>query len=326
MRWLVTALAATLLMGVNGRIDVSRRGRLDVMLPASGINPITEQPHVVIGPPISGYHAETLDYIARVEAEGGGLTALEKTAIDALVRSVHSSGFRGDIWRLSVFAGTNLASGLVPLFIGTNQSTPCGYSNDVATAFVEGDFSADGLQGDGTTKYLDTGCKGNTNIGTVAIGAWIADHVIKVTATATHLGQHDAATDKRDTLWSSFAANPDEPTVRLQGSAGGVLTLAFWGNQASNVLVSGYSENTNVYLNWNGTNIGTAAHATNATRVSDYFYVFAESGGPNFISPTQLGGYYIAQGSNTIVQFMVGALSNYAATVGRDWNMDTTFP
>ena len=147
MRWLVTALAATLLMGVNGRIDVSRRGRLDVMLPASGINPITEQPHVVIGPPISGYHAETLDYIARVEAAGGGLTPTQESAIDTFVRSAHSGGWRYKIIRASPLLGTNLASALVPLFFATTSGIGTmagGASNDISVGYVEGDYISSG--------------------------------------------------------------------------------------------------------------------------------------------------------------------------------------
>ena len=74
------------LLGASPRIDTASSGKVSSLISVSGIDPIGGRALRYDGP-MATYHAETLDYIARVEAAGGGLTPTQESAIDTFVRS-----------------------------------------------------------------------------------------------------------------------------------------------------------------------------------------------------------------------------------------------
>lgn len=125
----------------------------------------------------SAYDAEILNLISRVQALGSDVTG---TLLDAYVDFVNSvSSIRSKILRLNMFAADSYAGILAPLFRNTDGSgTAVGGNADTNVNFVSGDWGlATGLQGDGSSKYLNTGLNpsSTTEIGqnNTGIGAWI---------------------------------------------------------------------------------------------------------------------------------------------------------
>ena len=127
------------------------------MLPASGINPVTEQLIEYTPdppPPPDGHNYATLYWYARA-ASNATETTLD--ALDAFDDAVVAAGLRGNVERFNVFAGTNLASAAIPYYNGTNDGgAVLGNSNDTLNGTFT--FAEDsGLTGDGASGDLVTG-------------------------------------------------------------------------------------------------------------------------------------------------------------------------
>lgn len=96
--------------------------------------------------------AAVTDWVSRVVTNGGTVSTATQTAANNFVTSAKSNGYWDDLNRVNLFAGSNLDACLTPLLIGDGGAT------DTNTNFVSGDYSeSTGLQGDGSTKHLDTG-------------------------------------------------------------------------------------------------------------------------------------------------------------------------
>lgn len=81
-------------------------------------------------------------------------------AVDVFVRGIIADGLRDRFYRLNLFIGADLNAALVPLYRGPSTSgTQYGYEYDQNIGpFTSSDFTVTtGLQGDGETKYLNTG-------------------------------------------------------------------------------------------------------------------------------------------------------------------------
>lgn len=123
----------------------------------------------MLRPRASGIHPEAAAWRAAVISNGGS-PPLPTTmrAVDRFCRDIDAAGIRDKFYRLNLFAGTGLASCLVPLYRGQSRTgTQFGNTTDTNNGpFVSGDYvetgTTGGLKGNGTTKYLDTGLPGNT--------------------------------------------------------------------------------------------------------------------------------------------------------------------
>jgi hypothetical protein len=117
---------------------------------------------ITLAPQVS--NADAQDWINRVYANGGQVSAATAASVNTLCDSLDASGVRPLIYRMGIFAGSNLNAALVPLYRGPSLGgTQYGGATDTNAGglFVSGDYSemgaSGGLLGNGSSKYLDTG-------------------------------------------------------------------------------------------------------------------------------------------------------------------------
>lgn len=139
------------------------------------------------------YNAETTTWITRVGAAGGSFTGTSKSIADALIVALQAKSYNSKIVYLLPLLGSNLAAARVPLRDTLNAGIATNHN------FVEGDFSqATGLQGNGSSKYLDSLIKasqlGTTNNG--GIGFWDNNYSSAGTGTIM-IGAYNIANDNR---------------------------------------------------------------------------------------------------------------------------------
>lgn len=130
------------------------------------------------GPP--SFDAETLTWIAGVDAASGTYESDSKTIADGIIVALHAKTYNAHIIYILPLLGSNLAAARMPLrdTLGVGITTSAG--------FADGDFSqAAGLQGNGVSKSLDTLIKpsqlGSSNNGGMG---WIENNV-DITGTST---------------------------------------------------------------------------------------------------------------------------------------------
>lgn len=118
--------------------------------------------------PRSTIHPEAADWANRVRANSGSVSGTTLNAVSKFCVAIQQANIRDRFYRMGIFAGSNLAAALVPLYRGPSLGgTQYGSSTDTNNGpFVSGDYAetgaSGGLTGDGTSKYLDTGFAMNT--------------------------------------------------------------------------------------------------------------------------------------------------------------------
>ena len=113
------------------------------------------------------YHAEALAWKTAAEANGGTVSTPTLAAVSTFCTAIDAAGIRDRFLRLNLLCGANLAAARTPLYRGaSNAGTQYGGATDTNLGpFVSADYSeATGLQGNGTSKALNTGL----TIGTMA--------------------------------------------------------------------------------------------------------------------------------------------------------------
>jgi hypothetical protein len=110
--------------------------------------------------PTRQYNPETVDYRARVIANGGTIADASIDAVEKFVQDCKNALIWDKLLEVAPFAGTNLSAALVKLV------HPAGVPGVITNVnFVAGDYSeSTGLLGDGTTKYLNTGFNAQTHL------------------------------------------------------------------------------------------------------------------------------------------------------------------
>ena len=107
-------------------------------------------------------HHEAIDWATRASANGGLISTTTIRAVSEFCRAIDTAGIRDRFARLSLFAGGNLSGALVPIYRSFSfGGTLIGGATDTNVNFVSGDYAetgaSGGLQGNGTTKYLNCG-------------------------------------------------------------------------------------------------------------------------------------------------------------------------
>jgi hypothetical protein len=111
-------------------------------------------------------NADAQDWINRVYANGGTVSASTASAVNTFCNAIDAASIRDRFFRLNLFCGTGLNAALVPLYRGPSRTgTQYGNLTDTNNGpFVSGDYnetgSSAGLAG-AATKYLNTGVKAN---------------------------------------------------------------------------------------------------------------------------------------------------------------------
>ena len=110
------------------------------------------------------FHHEALAWRTAVQNNGGTVRPATLRAVSNFCTAISAAGIRSKFLRLNLVCGNNLAAARVPLYRGAS-ATGTQYGSAIDTnlgPFTANDYSeATGLQGDGSSKALDT---------TIAIG------------------------------------------------------------------------------------------------------------------------------------------------------------
>jgi hypothetical protein len=107
-------------------------------------------------------NADAQSWIDRVYANGGTVSTSTAAAVNTFCNDIESAGIRDRFYRLNLFCGTGLSAALVPLYRGQSRTgTQFGGTTDTNNNFVSGDYvetgTTGGLQGNGSSKFLNTG-------------------------------------------------------------------------------------------------------------------------------------------------------------------------
>jgi len=175
-------------------LSTSQRQRLERYLAAKW--------GIVLAPQVS--NADAQDWVNRVYANGGSVSASTASAVNTLCDSLDAASLRDRFYRLNLFCGTGLNACLVPLYRGPSLSgTQYGNTTDTNVGpFVTGDYNetgaGGGLLGNGSSKYLSTGLT-VSDIGTAASGHMSVYHGLSsgVNANRYYMGANDATTGNR---------------------------------------------------------------------------------------------------------------------------------
>jgi len=157
---------------------------------------------ITLAPQVS--NADAQDWINRVYANGGSVSASTASAVNTLCDSLDAASLRDRFYRLNLFCGTGLNACLVPLYRGPSLSgTQYGNTTDTNVGpFVSGDYNetgvGGGLLGNGSSKYLNTGLT-VSDIGTAASGHMSVYHGLSsgVNVNRYYMGANDATTGNR---------------------------------------------------------------------------------------------------------------------------------
>lgn len=106
------------------------------------------------------YHPDTLDYLSRLALAGGSISQPNTDLLDTQIRQLYTDGLRGSIkYWLCLNLTQSFTGCLVPIYDD-------GVGNATNNNFVSGDWSVNGLTGNGSNKYLDSGWNPDTRLGT----------------------------------------------------------------------------------------------------------------------------------------------------------------
>ena len=270
-------------------------------------------------------NADAQDWINRVYANGGSVSSATAQAVSVFCESIASAGIRDRFYRVNLFAGNSDASlnaVRTPLFLGPSLGgTQYGGTTDTNNNFLAADYNeASGLQGNGSTKYLNTGVPMNfANLRDYHMSAYVAS----VTGNAGFIGADtdgdgvsprgfqslaSFASATRVWVWYNIGTTFRESTNSSNSYTPGLLTGV--GSAAANNLYVGSSS------------VASVGAGTNET-ISRTFpvYVFAHNGRNASVltyANARLGGYSLGL---TMTATQVGqyntALAAFNAALGR---------
>jgi hypothetical protein len=182
---------------------------------------------ITLAPTVS--NADAQDWINRVYANGGTVSAATAAAVNAFCDAIDAAGIRDKFYRLNLHTGgttgsaAGLAASLVPLYRGPSLGgTQYGSTIDAQSLvpFVAADYSTtDGLfAGLNTNKYLDTGLATNTLPQSVYqamhLSAWHGNVAFPGGTDPCLIGAYNSSVDRNE-IHISMRATPAADDARL---------------------------------------------------------------------------------------------------------------
>jgi hypothetical protein len=177
---------------------------------------------ITLAPQVS--NADAQDWINRVYANGGSVSASTASAVNQFCNDIDAAGIRSSMYRANLFCGTGLNACLVPLYRGPSLSgTQYGNTTDTNSGglFVAGDYSETlGLLGGGS-RWLNTGFKpqdAGIPASSVHLSAVWSAFTHGTSANVFPLAMINANATERH--WLNVNSNTT-PTTEITASAGG---------------------------------------------------------------------------------------------------------
>jgi len=182
--------------------------------------------------PIQNTHPEAADWANRVRTNGGSVSGSTLVAVSKFCRAIDAAGIRDRFYRLNLFCGASDASlnaVRTPLYRGQSRTgTQYGGTTDTNTGnlFQQADYAENnGLLGNTTTKWLNTGF--NMNTAGLTVGS-PGVHMSVVFPAYTHgasqntfpISAINAAVNERFWLNFNAKASHTEPTTEVQSLLG----------------------------------------------------------------------------------------------------------
>jgi len=275
----------------------------------------------LLRPRASGVHPEAAAWRSAVVANGGTVSASTLTAVSKFCGSIDAAGIRDRFVRLNLICGDSLSAALVPLFRGQSRTgTQLGNATDTNNNFVSGDYTqATGLQGNGSTKYLDTGVSASN-----------------LNRNSTHLGVYGTNLNDASAGFGSLAGARDAGAnnlLQLDGKRS-VAANAYFSSAANNVFVTGSpvassghvigvsssATDLSVYVAGSSTGI-TTTDRTSGTLVAQPIYIFANNfnGSPSDRSGMRCRAYSFGIGMTAAqVLAFYNAVQTFQTSLGRN--------
>ena len=267
-------------------------------------------------------HPEAAAWNSAVVANGGSVSGTTLRAVSQFCRDIEAAGIRSKFRRLNLMAGSGLNAALVPLYRGESR-TGTQYGNTVdqslgSPSFGEGDYSeATGLQGNGSSKYLNTGFNVDQLPG----------------AADCHLSSYIRGTQSiaspRALVGVLFNGVTDRYRLYLQISAAGNYSInanlgkateaavGIRPNDNGGLLLVSRTSTTSLTLYDDGNAIGTNTASTAETTGASPFFVFARNGPTEYYNGL-MAAYSIGAGlSEAEATSYYDAMNTFQTALGR---------
>jgi hypothetical protein len=280
----------------------------------------------LLRPRASG-HPEAAAWRQAVIDNGGSVSGATLNAVSKFCRDIDAAGLRDRFYRLNLFAGTGLNACLVPLYRGP---TPTGAQYGNTTDINNGPFvtenyaetgASGGLQGNGSSKFLDTGLPMNFTtprdyhlsavVGNLSgnVGMIGADTFGDGTSPRFYQGVVSFTGATRINVWYNIGTNfrQSDKTENYSGAN----TYLGTGNASGNALYVA------------GTSVGTALETGAGTNANTYpIYVFGHNNRnlatPTFLADARISAYSAGlHMSAAQVTAFESALSAFRIALGR---------
>jgi hypothetical protein len=240
---------------------------------------------ITLAPQVS--NADAQDWVNRVYANGGTVSASTAAAVNTLCDSLDAASLRDRFYRLNLFCGTGLNAALVPLYRGPSLGgTQYGGATDTNNAFVGvgTDYAetgaTGGLTGNGSTKYLNTGFNVDQLPG--AANCHLSSFITgtqDIASARTLLGVlFNGVTDRYRLFLQLFGSTA--PNYGIQTELGKA-NSAFANNRTNTnggLILASRTSTTLLTLYDDAVSIGTSEVNTAETTGASPFFVFARNG------------------------------------------------
>jgi hypothetical protein len=253
-------------------------------------------------------NADAQDWVNRVYANGGTVSASTASAVNTFCNAIDAAGIRSLMYRANLFCGTGLNACLVPLYRGPSLGgTQFGNTVDTNVGpFVSGDYAETTGLAAGSGKYLRTGLT-QANVG-VASHLAFYDCVKATNAYANRIGSrgagdtHEHAITNLDVATSmDYASSATAGTGRAR-TTGYTQAGAFWlgvNPSATSAILyrNGVSAATSTPSARTAQNLEYWAFALNNNGTLDSSQTTGRSGGYSIgtaMDATQVAAYYNA--------------------------------
>lgn len=212
--------------------------------------------------PAGSLQGETADWLIRVKANAGTVSAATLLAVDAFVRGCKADSIWSKLSRVNLMCGDQLAACLVPLMVGAGNAT------DTNSGFGAGNYTeSGGLQG-GASRYLDTGIVPPTATG--GMGAYTAD-AIASGATQVVIGTRNTAVTQ---LFRIIQAGADS-----RAEYGALVSALKTAGTPAGCLSCSRTSSTRLDYYQAGASVANSTASATASAITASFFVFAQNRG-----------------------------------------------